>query len=112
MDDRAEMARVMTSLLALTESLLNGVKYEGADGEKARELVKKIKATLARSSAIHARHIAAHRISCDTIRHLEAEIVRLQAHLKDVRTEIEQSWQRVQTALSSGQRERQENERE
>lgn len=48
----------------------------------------------------HAAHIAAHRISVDTIRHLEAEIVRLQAHLKGVRLEIEQAWRRVQVALS------------
>lgn len=33
----------------------------------------------------------------------DAEIARLQAHLKAIRLEIEQSWQRVQAALSTGE---------
>jgi hypothetical protein len=51
MDDRDQMAKTMGSLLALTESLLSGDKYEGEDGVKARALVKKIKTLLARSNA-------------------------------------------------------------
>jgi hypothetical protein len=52
MDDREEMARAMGSLLALTESLLDGVKYEGEDGVRARSLVERVKRALARSNAL------------------------------------------------------------
>lgn len=51
MSDRQEMARCTRSLLALTESLLNGVKYEGEDGVRARKVVERVKACLDRSNA-------------------------------------------------------------
>lgn len=49
-DDSAQMAKVLGSVLILTESLLNGVKYTGEELERARSLVTRANNCLDRSN--------------------------------------------------------------
>jgi hypothetical protein len=52
MDDREYVARTMRSLLVLTESLLAGMRYTGADLERARGLVARVHELLDKSNAL------------------------------------------------------------